>query len=122
MRKTPFATLLVAVAAMSALAVPQRKPTPVTVSYAKTVKPILDRNCIGCHSGSTPAHHLDLTSYAKVMKGDHEGKVVVPKKVATSRLAIFIHRKDNRKMPPSQSLSAAEQKAIDAWINAGAKP
>jgi len=34
---------------------------PVMVHYADYVQPILDKHCVGCHGGSNPKGHLDLT-------------------------------------------------------------
>ncbi len=36
------------------------------VTYAGTVYPILQANCISCHSGETPAGNLDFTDYEQV--------------------------------------------------------
>lgn len=86
-----------------------------------SIKPILDKHCVMCHSGSTPQHGLDLTSYARVMRGDLEGKVITPKNPAKSRLSRAIHRKGATPMPPTGPLSAAAIAKIDAWIKAGAR-
>src|SRR5215475_9417138 len=34
--------------------------------FNKTVKPFLDRYCIGCHGGSAPAAMFDLRSYTSM--------------------------------------------------------
>lgn len=90
------------------------------VSYA-SVAPIFKANCLMCHNGPRGKHGLDLTSYATLMKGDKEGKVVIAGKPASSRLSKAIHRKGAAAMPPMGPLPAGDVAKIDAWIKAGAK-
>ena len=102
--------------------VAKKKPAPhkvAKVTFAQ-VATIAKRNCIGCHSGAHPKHGLDLTSYAMIMKGDKEGKVVVPKDAGSSRLSKSVHRKGAAPMPPAGPLPASDVALIDAWIKAGA--
>jgi hypothetical protein len=33
------------------------------VTYKNNVRPIIDKNCLGCHSGPTPSYGIDLTNY-----------------------------------------------------------
>ncbi len=42
-----------------------------TVTFANTIKPILDAYCTGCHDNSTPAANIDLTLYLGT--GSHDG-------------------------------------------------
>lgn len=99
------------------------KPGPAKPVSYKQVKPIFDKNCGGCHEGKEPAHGLNMLSYGSIMKGDKEGKVVVAKNPTASRLSTFVHRTDQRRMPPppEKMLTAAQLKLVDAWIKAGAK-
>jgi hypothetical protein len=101
---------------------PQRKVAPKPakkVSFA-TIAPIM-KSCSMCHQGAKPKHGLDLTSYANLMKGDKEGKVVVAGNPAQSRLSKAVHRKGAALMPPMAPLPVADVAKIDAWIKAGAK-
>src|ERR1044072_5797203 len=86
----------------------------------KYVAPILKAHCEGCHSGPKAAHGLNLTSYANIIKGDKEGKVVVPRSMQTSRMAKVLHGKPMQ-MPPGAKLPAANIKMIENWIKGGAK-
>jgi predicted RNA binding protein YcfA (HicA-like mRNA interferase family) len=96
-----------------------QKPKPkAKIAYA-TISSII-KNCAMCHSGPQPKHNLNLTSYASLMKGDHEGKVVVPGKPVQSRLSKAVHWKGAASMPPMGRLPAADVAKIDAWIKAGA--
>lgn len=89
------------------------------VTYA-AVAPILAKNCVKCHQGPKPGHGLNLANYASVMKGDKEGKVVIPGKSAMSRLATVLHGKPQL-MPPGHKLGDADIKTIDSWVASGAK-
>ncbi len=94
-----------------------RAPKPTYASIAGIIK----NNCVGCHQGQTPKHGLNLSSYAMLMKGDKEGKVVVAGNPAASRLSKSVHRKGAAPMPPMGPLPPADVAKIDAWIKAGAK-
>src|SRR5437660_1032619 len=100
---------------------PKPKPKAAKVSYG-SVAPIIKANCVACHMGAHPKHGLNLMTYANVMKGDTEGKVVVPGKPANSRLSKAVHRSGAAPMPPAGPLKPADVAKIDAWIKAGAKP
>lgn len=123
----PVLRFLLPVSALAVLTLgfaltPQHKPMPKPTKHVPfaSIAPIL-KGCAMCHSGARPKHGLDLTSYAKLMKGDREGKVVVPAKPAASRLSKAIHRKGATPMPPMGPLSTKDIAKIDAWIQAGAK-
>ena len=94
-------------------------PKPKAVRFGQ-VEPILKRACAKCHSGAHPAHRLDLTSYERLMKGDHEGVVVVRKNAAKSRLAGVLAGHPEM-MPPAGALPKDQIAVIQAWINQGAR-
>ncbi|MFI5386102.1 MAG: c-type cytochrome domain-containing protein [Fimbriimonadales bacterium] len=97
---------------------PRKAPAP---TYAK-LAPLFKQKCATCHMGARPKHGLDLTSYANVMKGDKEGKVVIPGKAGQSRLSLAVHHaKGAAAMPPTSTLPAIDVAMIDTWINLGAK-
>jgi len=96
--------------------------TNVTGPMYASVAPIL-KKCTPCHSGPHPKHSLDLTTYANVMKGDKEGKVVIPGKPKDSRLSEAVrHAKGATAMPPGGTLPPADVAKIDNWIKFGARP
>ena len=110
--------LLVFGAVIAALGSGLQKSGP-AVRY-KSVEPIFKRNCVPCHRGSNPAHGLDLSSLKKILRGDREGRVVIPGKPASSRLAKVLHGKPIL-MPPGGELSRADVRKIEEWIRLGAK-
>lgn len=97
-----------------------KKTVKVTAPAYASVEKIIKTNCAGCHQGERAAHHLDLTSYAATIKGDKEGKVIVPGDPAKSRFATVLHGKP-KLMPPGHALPAADIAKLEAWIKGGAK-
>ena len=109
---------ILAVLPLAVLAFPQ-KAGHGPLRY-RDVAPVLKKSCVPCHSGQKPAHGLDLSTYALLMKGDKKGKVVVPGKPASSRLATVLHGKP-QPMPPGDDLPAAQTAKLESWIRSGAK-
>ncbi len=106
------------------------------VSYADDVKPIFDRYCISCHSGSGEGANVSeylLTGYDEVMKGTKFGQVVVPGSRMSSSLYLVVAGKTapEIRMPPHNEESFAEGRGVmlsaDAietiglWIDQGAR-
>ncbi len=89
-----------------------------TLKY-KDVKPIFAKSCLPCHSGSKPAHGLNLTTYQSILKGDGEGPVIKKKSSRKSRLARVLHGSPQL-MPPGGELPPASIQKIERWIDAGA--
>lgn len=77
------------------------------------IKPILDGNCIGCHSGPSAKARIDLSSHAGVSRvvtaGDPNG----------SRMMRPVKR---GAMPPTGALKPELIAKLDQWIKDGAKP
>jgi len=105
------------------------------ISFARNVMPILQANCVECHSGSGEGlakSGLDLTAYDHLMKGTKFGPVVVPGDSTSSTLyRVVSHRVDPRiQMPPhhDESLATGRKPALEmeqienirSWIDQGA--
>lgn len=111
--------LLMAAVAVSVLtAAQQRRP----VSYTKDIQPLMLKRCVACHGEKKAEHGLRLDSYDEIMKGDHEGPVVVPGKSAASRLYLVVAGKKEPKMPPEPlpPLTPLELELLRRWIDEGA--
>ena len=106
------------------------------VSYADDVKPIFDRYCISCHSGTGEGANVSeylMTSYDEVMSGTKFGKVVVPGSRLSSSLYLVVAGKTapEIRMPPHNDesfaqgrgvmLSADAIETIGLWIDQGAR-
>lgn len=103
-----------------AAAVPPNRAT----FYGGRVEPILAANCYSCHGANEQRGQLRLDSYAFIMRGGKDGKVITPGNIKTSDLVRRIHlpRSDNDAMPPQgkRALTADEMKVIELWIASGA--
>lgn len=100
------------------------KPRAVTASvpsFARDVAPILQKNCIGCHSSTAHKGGLTLDSYESLMKGGKHGEVIVAHNANASRLVEMIEGKLDPQMPLyGNPLAPADIKVIRSWVNAGA--
>jgi len=91
--------------------------------YAKHVAPLFRKYCVGCHGAIEPEGKLNLASYAALMRGGENGKVLVPKNVAKSRLIGMLERKTEPFMPPEGNKGPTKQEIalLKAWIKGGAE-
>src|SRR5258707_5547584 len=72
-----------------------------TVDFDADIRPILAKNCQGCHQGGAAPADLRLDSPTGVLTGSISGKVVVPGKASESLLVKRITDKTGVTMPPS---------------------
>ena len=88
-------------------------------TFEKDVLPIFTAHCFACHGG-TSMIGLDLRTAQSVMKGSHNGPVLVPGDSAES---LLYQKVSAREMPPKAftlDLSEAQIETIKGWIEAGA--
>lgn len=94
------------------------------VSFAEDIYPILQVKCAysGCHSGSSPADGIDLTSWVNVTANPD---IVYPGDPNLSRLVWTIDGVSGvSKMPPLYTgleLTQNQKQGIKTWISEGAK-
>src|SRR5215470_4036290 len=90
-------------------------------SFSTDVSPILQKNCVACHSSTTKMGDLVMDSYDSLMKGGTHGSPVVPHNAHGSRLALMLEGKIEPRMPfGADPLPASDIATIEAWIDAGA--
>ncbi|TAE31852.1 MAG: hypothetical protein EAZ92_02260 [Candidatus Kapaibacterium sp.] len=82
------------------------------VSYASVVKPILDNNCVGCHSGSVPQGGANLSSVDNIARVVSRNRIF-PRVLSGAGGA--------SQMPPGARLSQCDIDKITAWVNQGAR-
>ena len=126
----PAAALLAAVALAPAAADETPKAESETaavaapVSYFRSVRPILQRSCQGCHQPARPSGKVVLTSHEDVLaSGKKDDPVIVPGKPDESPLLIEVLPVDGD--PPSmpkdgEALPPHEVELIRRWIAEGA--
>ena len=90
--------------------------TCTNISYALTIQPIFDNNCISCHGDSGG---LNLSSYESLMNGGDNGESIIPENSAESILI--------EKLMPNPSfgnqmdyLNESMINKISLWIELGA--
>ena len=92
--------------------------------FTTKVRPILQANCYRCHGGMNRRGGLSLATRAGIMKGGHDGAVVVPGDPAKSLLVRLIRhegpKNDPMPMPPKAKLSDADIAVVERWVRAGA--
>lgn len=95
--------------------------SPPKLTY-KDVKPIFEAKCVPCHNDQRRFGGLNLSSYANIMKGGDDGRVIVAKNPAASKLMKMLKGIAKPRMPKGKPpLPAAEMKKISNWISQGAK-
>lgn len=79
------------------------------VSYSGDIVPIIQNNCLGCHSGASPEGGISLESYSNVLTVANNGKLMPA-----------VNRTGPSPMPPAFSLSGCLIRIIEMWITEGA--
>jgi WD40 repeat protein len=84
-------------------------------SYFREVRPVLQRQCQGCHQPNLKSSNLDLSSYEGLVAGGKRGP-------GLSFLMKFVTGESKPQMPLGQPPLPAEQIAVlKAWVDAGGK-
>ena len=81
----------------------------VKISYATHLKPILEYNCVGCHSSASASGNVKLDSYANVKVNADNGKLYG----SIAQLSGYVA------MPVGSKLSDCQIKAFKLWIDQG---
>ena len=93
-----------------------------TPSFSADVAPILQKNCLACHSSSIHRSGLILESYSGLMKGGRHGQPILPHDAKGSRIIQMLEGDVDPQMPAEAApLPASDIEVIKAWINAGAE-
>lgn len=84
-------------------------------SYYRDVRPVLERQCQGCHQPNLKSSDLDLTTYEGFAKGGKHGP-------ATGFIVKYVTGELKPQMPLGQPPLPAEQiELLRGWVAAGAK-
>ena len=93
-----------------------------TPAFNTEIAPILQKNCLACHSSAAKMGGFVMESYEVLMKGGKDGPAIVPGKSEQSRLIQMLEGKVQPRMPfGANPLSASDIAMLKAWIDAGAK-
>jgi hypothetical protein len=92
-------------------------PLPDVVSFQNDLQPILNANCVVCHSGNTAPDLRDGESYSSLLNG-----YVVPGDAEASILYKSLLNLDGVPlMPPVGNLSDYDISLVQNWIDNGAQ-
>jgi mono/diheme cytochrome c family protein len=96
---------------------------PARIDYDRQVKPLLEKNCLECHSQDKRKGGLSLATYDDILDGGKDGPVVRPGHGATSMLLARVSGdRDGDRMPKDgDPLRAAEIARLRQWIDQGAR-
>lgn len=87
--------------------------------YTQRVVPVLQANCVRCHSDPAKGG-LRLDTYTGILKGGEDGAVIVKGDAANSMLIQAVQRTGDLIMPPKSVLPQTDVDTLIAWIRAGA--
>jgi uncharacterized protein with WD repeat len=92
-----------------------------TPSFNSQVAPILQKNCLACHSSASKMGGLVMENYDALMKGGAHGAVIVPGKADQSRMILMLEGTVQPRMPfGADPLPAADIATLKAWVEGGA--
>ncbi len=90
-------------------------------NFNTQIAPILQKNCLACHSNAAKMGGLTMESFDSLMKGGAHGAAIVPGKPDQSRLIEMLDGKVQPRMPfGGDPLSAADIATLKAWVESGA--
>ena len=92
--------------------------------FQKDIQPILEMNCVRCHSATKTKGGLRMDTFEQIMFGGDTADTIVPGKPEKSELLkrVKLRPIDEGVMPDKGPLLTSEQAdLLEAWIKAGAK-
>ncbi len=90
-----------------------------TVDFLGEVKPILEKNCVGCHNAKLRMSGLSLATREHAVSGGRRG-AALGSALTEGELLKAIRHDSNLKMPPGRKLADAEIGVLERWVGAGA--
>jgi len=85
--------------------------------FDQRIRPILEKNCAGCHAGSSPSGGLNMATLDLLLSGGKHGAAIVPGDSKQSLLLQYVRGERSPKMPMGGALDAdridALAKAVD---------
>ena len=96
--------------------------------FEQTVRPFLNKYCVGCHSGERPKGEYNLASHETAMKGGQSGDApIVAGQAERSSLLRFVRDQvEDLEMPPLSkrdrypALTKEQTALLVSWIAEGA--
>jgi len=114
------AVVRLAAAAAAAGIVRLSPPAAKAISYQWEIRPLLETNCLPCHSAGTAQSGFAISPPERLRAPGRRGIPVVPGKSIDSLLYLTMHGDRNPRMPPDRNQSEAELAVLRRWIDSGA--
>jgi formylglycine-generating enzyme required for sulfatase activity len=95
------------------------------IDFVKHIQPILEVNCVSCHSGEDPEAGYDISTQTLAFAGGDQGEAILPFQALESLTYTLttLDKDDGELMPPSDKggpLKAEEIEQLRLWIEQGA--
>ncbi len=87
--------------------------------FEMRVRPVLAKNCFGCHT-QTKMSGLDMSSRAAILAGGKRGPAMIVRDPDASLIVTAVRHTGELKMPPSGKLEAKEIADLAEWVKSGA--
>ena len=120
MRTYPRTISLLSVSGILAIPLPALAAGP---DFAAQIQPILELNCVRCHSADKDKGGLRMDTLAGLLEGGDTAEAIVPGDPDKSELLVRLHLRpiDEGVMPDEgQALTKEEVGLLEAWVRAGA--
>ena len=85
------------------------------------MRPIFERQCVGCHRGDKPKGGLSLATDEAFRAGGESGKILVPGKPEESPLIEYVSGNEPEMPKDGEPLSATQIATLRRWIAGGAR-
>jgi mono/diheme cytochrome c family protein len=100
---------------------PRPEPTPEQATFFETkIRPVLAKNCYGCHGPTTQIAGLRLDTADALTKGGDKGPTLVGSDPEKSLLVHVVRYTGPVNMPPAGRLKPNEIADLEAWVKMGA--
>jgi hypothetical protein len=106
--------------AMTAPALPARRPDREQRFFDTRVAPILTRRCLGCHNRQLSNGNVSFLDRNSLLKGGRMGPAIVPGEPEKSALVDVLRHDGEVQMPPGPKLPSGEIRILTDWIRRGA--
>src|SRR5262249_28134317 len=88
--------------------------------FDRTVRPLLEKHCLGCHGVGTRLSGLDLRSREAALKGGTRGPALIPGSAEKSLLYRLVTGRRAPVSPPPGKPPAADIQTLKRWLDNGA--
>ena len=90
--------------------------TQVSQAWEASIRPILSRNCLECHSAIEHSGKLEMETIAGLIQGGLSGSAIDPQNPTGSLLLEVLAPKAKKHMPPEGQLNDQEIELITRWL------